>query len=438
MFDVSNGIPRREFVKSAVAIGGTSALSACLARETPNAGPDSTQFPSGTDDPLQLPSRQFDWNHSLVHDQHGNTVLPQQQVVLLLEYVGDGLPNADEAERIENALRTLDVAYQHGTGGDPEAVVNDGLLYVIGYSRSYFDRFDEGLPSGIELPSGADTLAALGEDPTKGAGADAVLVLNSDHGSIVLGAEEALFGHVEEVNGTTVDATFEGIFETVERRSGFVGNGLPAERLDNDDINENAPMSMGFKSGFRDNQPSQNKVTITGGPFDGGTTLHVSRLRIDIDRWYGEHDQATRTRLMFSPEHDEEQVGETGHHLARDSEVTEESIANIEDTAREHGCVGHTQKTARARDDDFEARILRRSESIATDAAGDEIGFNFTSIQRRIRDFVETREAMNSTDLDEHVDDNKHGILDYLGVESRENFLVPPRERRSLPRPRSD
>jgi hypothetical protein len=67
--DRERGIPRRQFVRSAVAIGGASALSACLGREgsllggdddntqTPEEGDAATEkptFPSGVTDPDML------------------------------------------------------------------------------------------------------------------------------------------------------------------------------------------------------------------------------------------------------------------------------------------------------------------------------------------------------------------------------------------------
>jgi hypothetical protein len=52
----------------------------------------------------------------------------------------------------------------------------------------------------------------------------------------------------------------------------------------------------------------------------------------------------------------------------------------------------------------------------------------------RITDFVETRQAMNATDLDEHVEEDGHGILPFMEVTNRATFLIPPRKFRSLPR----
>ncbi|MFB6195571.1 MAG: Tat pathway signal protein, partial [Haloplanus sp.] len=101
--------------------------------------------------------------------------------------------------------------------------------------------------------------------------------------------------------------------------------------------------------------------------------------------------------------------------------------------AREMGVVGHSQKSARARDDDDSPLILRRDFD-STD--GDAAGLHFLALQRQIADFVDTRKAMNGTDVAERSavgQRNNNGILQYIRTQRRGNFLVPPRSLRSLP-----
>ena len=121
-----------------------------------------------------------------------------------------------------------------------------------------------------------------------------------------------------------------------------------------------------------------------------------------------------------------EQTGDVGEFLASDSGVTRDIVDEIESDAEE-GRVGHTQKVAAARNDDFEPRILRRSEGVSTSHDG---ALNFTSIQRGIEAFTEVRKAMNE---DHDVPDEENGIVDYLTAHARGNYLVPPRELRALP-----
>jgi len=434
-------LPRREFVKAAVAIGGSSALSACVEWETGTddaEGPinspetdDAREFPRGSDDPESLPSQQHAWGSSLVTDPHGNTVNPQQQVFLFLNYAGTGVPSHKERENVERALRTLERAYQHGTGGDSGAFFNEGLLFTLGYSPSYFARFDQSLADAAEVPAPDHVISELDEDATPNH-YDSLLVLASDYGQIVLSAEEAMFGDLAVVNGVEVEARLGDVFRKAERRTGFIGRGL-SEKLDQEEVPDNAMQAMGFKSGFHDNLATEDRVAIDSGPFTDGTTWHVSKLTLDLDAWY-DRSESDRIDLMFAPELDADDAGETGRELGASSRITEELVDQLETDAKRHGKVGHAQKTARARDDEFRPRILRRPESVATDQPTP--SFNFSSFQRDISAFIEARQAMAEDEIDEHVQQSHHGIIDFIEVENRANFLVPPRRHRALPTPR--
>ncbi len=435
--DESRDIPRRAFVRTAVAIGGSSALSACLEAERGRLGeaPGSTDgapadadptFPRG--DPSAVPDGQHRWGEFLVRDAHGNTVPPQQLVGIGMRYEGSTPPTDAERETVEEALRTLERAFQWGTGGDAGAPFHRGLLFMLGYAPAYFDAVGD-VPAGLSTPE--SVLEAVGEDPARADEYDAVLILTSDIGSILLAAEEALFGELDELNGLPVESTFEGVFSKAGRHVGYVGKGLPADKLDHDDVPEDAPLSMGYKSGFRDNLPSEDRVTIDEGPMAGGTTIASSTLRIDLDRWY-DQGQAERTAEMFCPAHDPDDVGDTGDKLGGDSGVTESHVEDIDAHAEEYDRVGHTQKVARARDDDFEPRILRRTEGVA-DTVRDGAGFQFNAIQETMADFVETRKTMNVDEYDHDVPAEDHGITDYLETLRRGSYLAPPREKRALP-----
>lgn len=436
-FDGERSIPRRQFVRSAVAIGGSSALSACLARERPLLGSgDATATSSGTPDgqiaprgdPDELPAAQHEWSQYLVLDVAGNTVPPQQQLILGLTYEGSSPPTAAEREQVAAAFDTLDRAFQWGTGGDVAATFHRGLLTLVGYAPRYFDA----IGSEPDLVRPETVLEEVGEDPSKTDGFDAVVILTSDVGSVVLAAEQALLGAKETVNGVEVEGSLDGVFSVAERRTGFAGQGIPADKLDQEEIPERAPLSMGFKSGFTDSLPSEDGVKIRDGPFVGGTTLAMSRLRLELDRWYGDNDHADRVEKMFCPAHDPDEVGPVGTGLGDNSGATEEHAENVEAFAEEHGRVGHTQKVARARNDDFEPRILRRSEGFATDAP-EHTGFNFTAVQRELDAFVEARKAMNVDEYDDDLPPDEHGIVDYMSTVNRGTYIVPPRRTRALP-----
>jgi hypothetical protein len=433
------GIERREFVKSAIAIGGTSALTACLGQEasqiertseTASATDDGLSVPR-PDDPDDRPAALHHWNDYLVRDANGNTVLPRHQVVLGLSYTGSVPPTGAEREQVRAALRTLDRAFRWGVGDDAGAGVSTGLLWMLGYSASYFEQLDASVPDQITTPE--SLLSAVGEDPAKADDFDAVLVLTGDFGSIPLAAEAALWGERDELNGIDVPATLEGVFERTTRRTGVTGKGVVAEELDNDEVPEDAPLSMGYRSGFGDNQATEDAVTIDEGPFAGGTTLAASRLHIDIDRWY---EQSTEERVgeMFCPAHDAEEIGDTAESLGNSSRITPEDAEQIPEHAEEYDRIGHSQKLATARDEGFLPRILRRSEGVATDVA-EGAGFNFTSIQADIEAFVAVRRAMNVDEYDVDVPAENHGIADYLETRGRTAVVVPTREEVALPVP---
>ncbi|QDX39586.1 Tat pathway signal protein [Salarchaeum sp. JOR-1] len=409
------GIPRREFVKSAVAIGGASALAACLDRSP-------EPIPTGTTDLSTLPERQHAWNDVLDIDDAGNPLNARHHLLLLLDYTGDGTPSDGDRETVESALRSLERAYERS---------NEGLLFTLGYSRAYFDRYDAA-PAGVDLPRPEALAPFENPDPDT---PDAILHLASDRGDALLGAEEALRGNQSTANGVET-TSWEDVFTVADRRTGFVGSGLPAEHDDvsgvpDGAVDEDAPLYMGFKSGFRGSQASEDRVTIQSGPFAGGATEHASYIELNLDQWYEQDSRYQRVAKMFCPAHAEnDRVEGVGENLGASNGVA--SCEKPEKTAREDGVVGHSQKMAGVREDGSPLIIRRDFDS--TD--GGRAGLHFVSLQREIGDFVETREAMNGTDVTEESavgQRNNNGILQYMNVVSRGNYLLPPRSRRALP-----
>jgi hypothetical protein len=218
---------------------------------------------------------------------------------------------------------------------------------------------------------------------------------------------------------------------------------MPADRQDvagipdSKPVPEASPLFMGFKAGFAANQATEEYVTLDSGPFAGGTTKHVANLRQRLDDWYEEQDYDDRVAEMFSPAHAERGLVEgVGENLGDDNGLTPDILESIRDDAREFGRVGHAQKAARAnRDSEGNVRLLRRHfESTDDDVAS----LHFPSLQRGIGEFEAVREAMNGTDLTEIPTVRQrvnNGILEYIFVRNRGNFLVPPRALRSLPTP---
>ncbi|MFB6138223.1 MAG: twin-arginine translocation signal domain-containing protein [Halobacteriaceae archaeon] len=416
------GVDRREFLKAALAIGGTGALGACVERQ------GTVDVPRG--DPSALPDRQFAWNDALPTGPHGNVKLPNHQLLLFLDYVGEGPATGADREQVAAAMETLEAAYQYGTGDAFNPTTTRGLLTMLAYSPSYYDRYEGSFPTGVSVPRPETVVDELGED-ARADTFDALLVLTSDEVQVLLAAEQALRGRLDTLNGVDVAATFEGVFDVVDRRTGFLGVGRPAAEFDAP-VSENSPTAMGYRSGFKDNQATERTVAVDFGPLADATTMQVSRLTFDLDSWY-EYSEPERVHRMFSPAHTPTEVGEIGEHLGGRSRITRETAKRTDEDAREHDLVGHTQKVARARDQNFEPTILRRSEGVSTDLA--QPSMNFVSVQRRMERFLEVRRKMNGADLETDLPEENNGILGFIDVTRRATFLVPPREHRALPPP---
>lgn len=436
-------LDRREFLKAALAAGGAGALSACVGLE----GDPATEVPRGNPD--SLPERQFAWNEYLPADPQGNVEHPGHQLLLFLDYRGDGAPTAADRRRTEAAFRTLERAYQWGTGDESDPQATRGLLFFAGYSSGYFDRFEADPSPGVSPHRPETIIEELGEDAEPD-GADAVVMLGSDRVAVLLSAEQALRGGFERLNGVPVEESLTDVFDVIDRRTGFRGVGRPAEELAAD-VPEESPTAMGYRSGFEDNQATEDRVAIGFGPFADGTTLHVSRLVLDLDSWY-EFDESERVHRMVSPEHTPDDVGETGEHLGGKGRISRGTVDRTLADAREHDIVGHTQKVASARDEEFEPKLLRRFEAVSTDF--EEPGMNFLSLQRFVSEFVEARQAMTCP-VDGHgsnsgsssssgcpihakVPEENDGIDGFVEVRTRGTYLVPPRSLRSLPPPRPE
>ncbi len=418
---------RRDVLKAAVAAGSTAALAACLDL-APDEGP-----PRGSRS--SKPARQHAWHDHVRTDEYGNVELPRHQTLLYLSLDRDGPPTESDRETVERALAVLDEAYEWSS---------DGLLFSVAYSPAYFERFDSAL-SGVDLPR-PEPLSPF-EDPVFDT-QDVLVHLASDRAAVALEAEHALTGKTDETNGVGVDAALTDAFSVDSRRTGFVGAGLPADHQDaagipdSEPVPEDAPLFMGFTAGFRENQASEDSVTLQSGPFAGGTTKVVSNLRQRLDDWYGEQSFDERVMELFSPGHAADDLVEgIGNNLGANSRV-DDYVDDIEEHAREYGRVGHAQKAARAnRDGNGNVRVLRRHFESTDDIGSDRAvaSLHFPSLQREITTFEDVRRAMNGTDVTEVTPAVRqrvnNGILEYVFVRRRGYFLVPPRALRALPEP---
>ena len=209
-----------------------------------------------------------------------------------------------------------------------------------------------------------------------------------------------------------------------EVRTGFSGAGLPA-KIVGGDIPRDAPLLLGFHSGLRHNQATEAEITIEHGPLVGGTTMHVSRLALDLNAWY-RLDGETRAALMYAPT--------VSSSCA--STLTEDAPSDFErlpETASVYGIVGHAQAAARARLGG-RPRLNRRDFATIDDGIP---GTHFVSLQRDLEDFNATRAVMNAADARHHHASiglrRNNGINQFMHVVSRATFAVPVRARRAYP-----
>jgi len=363
------GVDRRDFMRSALAIGGTAALSTTLGL----AGmPDRAAATGDRVGIAERLNRQHAWDDYEYEDPEKGTLPPSRHVLLMLDYWGEGTPTAADRREAQQAFRELEstIEWDH-----------EGLLFTIGYSPSYFDRFEEALPDGVnpDGPFAKPSLIRAGtlidtpgvtlahEDPVPesdgddGPTYDACLHLASEHEQTILAAEELLWGGSADIDGDgtaeSLDHTLEGVFERPteypDRRVGFAGTknlreegnageegGVYPEEVPVDD---GAKLSMGFNDLFKNSIPREDLVTLLEdqqlvepkppGVFAQGTVKHVSKLDMNLDPegtdpgfedtsedtvadegWY-QYDDQERVERMFSPDHDVDEMGVVGDDL---------------------------------------------------------------------------------------------------------------------------
>lgn len=400
---------RRRLLRRLAAVFGAAGLSGCsnfLAQRAEAPTADLPPNPRAG----KLPYRQHAWNDQLKANANGNPLLPQYYRVFLLDLKED--PSSEAAATVELAMRTLEAAFEFR---------GEELLHMLGWGTNYFERLNGLGASPIRKPQ---VLSRTAEADLLSF--DAALVLASDVPSQLQDAEETMFGSRKQLGDETVEERLGDVFTVAQKRTGFIGEGLPAAHASAegvpDDIPGDAPTFTGFFSGRSGTQPSEDRATIDGGRHDGGTTMHLSHLRESLDTWWS-MAESDRVKQMFSSGFSPEDIAGDALPFPTD----------VEGTASDEGKVGHWEKVVRARKDG-KPRILRRDFNTVD---GGQAGVHFLSLQEDLDDFKRTRKAMNGWWLrDEHdgiKDQSNNGILEFIDVVSRANFYVPPRDERSFP-----
>jgi hypothetical protein len=418
----SRGVSRRRFL-----VGGGATVAAAGAAIGAELGEQSTQpgrvhsavsqprLPLVTvgEQPAGLPVRQHAWNATLTRDEDGNPVAPRHDRLLLFDVRGH--PTRRHARILEAALRTLERRYPWGP---------QGLLFTAGWGHSYF--------AAVGMRSAVPTARALSDFELPAIDDYALcLHLAADDEARLREVEAALL-HGAPLPGADGPLSVGDALLWRDTRTGFVGTGLPAAHQHaggipgGDPIAARTPLFMGFKSSLRRNQATEDAITISHGPFAGGTTMHVSYMRLRLDSWYGDLNDRERVARMYAPQVTPAQVS----HLTTDAESDPQLLGQA---ISRHGVVGHAQTSARARRHGHPL-ILRRDFNTVD---GGQAGLHFVSLQRTIDDFVTTRTAMNASSAQLQnpaiTDTVNNGINEFIFVLRRANYVVPRRQHRSFP-----
>ncbi|AZH26351.1 DUF7405 family protein [Haloplanus aerogenes] len=405
---------RRSALARLGGVAGAIGLSGCaqFLESASDSGTDLPPNPHAAD----LPNRQFAQTEYLPTNAAGNDLQARYRRLLFLNLDVD--PSTEAARTVERGMRTIEAAYDWST---------EGVFHVLGWGTAYFRR----LGKLTEAPISKPQVLSRTDNPDL-LEFDAVLVLESDVPSQLTAIENAMFRSRAggTLNGEPVEHSLGDVFSIAEVRTGFLGEGLPAQHADVEGIpagalSQDDPTFMGFFSDRQGTQASEDFVTIPDGKFAGGTTLHAAHLTQNLDTWWEGLDDAGRVARMFSPEFDPSDIPNFESNVPFSDAVR--------DHAREFDVVGHHEKVAQVRRDG-KPLILRRDFN-TTD--GDHAGVHFLSFQQRLQHFRATRRAMNGwyvrDDSPAITDRENNGILNFIDVQSRANFYVPPRDKRAFP-----
>jgi dye decolorizing peroxidase len=405
-------LTRRRFLLGTGTVAGAGAAAGVVAGFREAMGTSTRAVPDvplGTQ-PAGLPARQHAWEAYLAVDADGNPVAPRFDRLLFFDVVGE--PGPAYARLLEAALRTLERAYPWRPSG---------LLFTAAWGSGYFTDVLK-----VSSPVPPATALSSFEQPTIDS-YHLCLHLAGDDESRLAAVEAALTRGAPLPAAGAAGLDISSALRWRQTRTGFVGTGLPAQRQDVNGIPGgrpvpgDSPLFMGFKSGLRLNQATEDDVTIAD-----GTTMHVSYMRLRLGTWYAQLSQGERVARMYAPQVTPEQAAKFTTDAESDPNLLGQAITR-------YGVIGHAQASACARRDG-RPLILRRDFD-TTD--GGLAGLHFVSLQRTIEDFVTTRTAMNAAGAQLQnpsvTDTVNNGINEFIFVLRRGNYLVPPRAQRSFP-----
>ena len=404
---------RRLLLRAATLAAGGAAVGLGLDRALSN--PKPLPLVALGAQPAGLPERQYAWGATLARDPYGNPISPRFDRLLFFDV--EGTPTPAAARMLEAALRTLERAYRWGPSG---------LLFTVGWGPSYFER-SLGVASPIPPAKGLSNFELPAIDDY-----EMCLHLACDDEQRLAAVEAALRSGAPLPGADGPLDLSRAALRWRETRTGFVGAGLPAVHQNvggipqGNPVPRDSPLFMGFKSSLRRNQATEDYVTISAGPFAGGTTMQVSYMRLRLDSWYEQLGERERVALMYAPQVTPEQV----NHFTTDAPG---DPALLGQAINRYGVIGHAQTSARARRNGKPLIIRRDFDTVD----GGQAGLHFVSLQRTIEDFITTRNAMNASSAQLEnpaiTDTVNNGINAFVFVLRRANYILPSRRERSFP-----
>ena len=385
--------------------------------------------------------------------------------------------------RLEQALQAVELPYT------PTAA---GLTIVVGWGLPYFRSYlpptlvDAAMPidQQFSAASGSRQYALLDairfpidRDEMLLEQNDLVFLLRSDDQSIIAAAELALF---EDQSSTSY---IGDLFGLTSIRKGFVGRGfgtrsvakqlaLAAGVVGADAIPDDAQLMMGFTSTQQGALAPGKLVNFEAMPgvtnqwptgyFMGGTTMHVSHLFEDLSFWYGSFTPTARTARMFSPRTHAAPGTVTIPNGANDVSSMQQVLSDAN-----AGTLGHNATLQQANRlstattdnygtlyatgtpislrDDFNTldNPFFWTSNVDLDQWSDRpaTGLHFVIFTATSQQFHRMKLAMDGvlpdgTNLRQapySIPDSANGINQAIRATHRQNFLVPPRARRSFP-----
>jgi hypothetical protein len=382
--------------------------------------------------------------------------------------------------RLEDALSRVEAPYPATAAG---------LTIVVAWGLPYFREFVPSLwktYAPVDQPATTDRnnplLAVLDairfpSDPPRDASDgrqtilesnDVVFKIRSDSQTIVQDVERQLF------EDRTSRAYVGDLFTLTSKRIGFVGRGFGGVNVGRelarqagvpgaDLIPQRSQLMMGFTS----TQPAalgpDNLVSFEtlpgltnqwpGGYFAAGCAMHVSHLTLDLDGWY-QQDYATRVGRMFSPHTAVPSDGSTVTIPNGPQDVTTQAQLDQDKSTGTLGHNGTLQQVTRLKADvvDNYGRLRKQGTAVPVredfntvdnpfawpDAGqGAAAGLHFAVFVPASRLFHTARLAMDGVlpdaNLRSEISDAHNGINTFMASTHRQNFLVPPRSRRSFP-----